>query len=144
MSNEKGMDETILQTVFQEILSAKRILIVSHIRPDGDAVGSLIGLGLSLQSIGKDVQMVLSDGVPAIFRHLEGSELVKKKSTGNFDMTLVVDCSDLNRTGKALNKDLVPDLNLDHHPTNTIPILQRTWAKSKCGQESEGRSSRGR
>lgn len=119
MSNEKGMDETILQTVFQEILSAKRIFIVSHIRPDGDAVGSLIGLGLSLQSIGKDFQMVLSDGVPAIFRHLEGSELVKKKSTGNFDMTLVVDCSDLNRTGKALNKDLVPDLNLDHHPTNT-------------------------
>lgn len=113
------MDDAILQTVFREINSAQRLLIVSHVRPDGDAVGSLIGLGLSLQDIGKKVQMVLSDGVPAIFRHLEGSELVKKKSTGKFDMTLVVDCSDLNRIGVALKKDLIPDLNLDHHPTNT-------------------------
>lgn len=113
------MDETILQTVFQEIIAAQSFLIVSHIRPDGDAIGSLIGFGLSLLSMGKDVQMVSSDGVPAIFRHLEGSDLVKKNSKGSFDMTLVVDCSDLDRTGKALNKDLIPDLNLDHHPTNT-------------------------
>jgi phosphoesterase RecJ-like protein len=113
------MDENILQTVFREVRSAQRFLIASHIRPDGDAVGSLIGLGLSLLNIGKDVQMVLSDGVPAIFRHLEGSELVKKKSTGDFDMTLVVDCSDLNRAGNAINNNLIPDLNLDHHPTNT-------------------------
>lgn len=113
------MDEIILQTVFQEIISAQSFLIVSHIRPDGDAIGSLIGLGLSLSNMGKEVQMVSSDGVPAIFHHLEGSELVKKKTNGSFDMTLVVDCSDLERTGKALNRHLIPELNLDHHPTNT-------------------------
>lgn len=113
------MDETILQVVFQDILSAQSLLIVSHIRPDGDAIGSLIGFGLSLANMGKEVQMVSSDGVPATFRHLEGSELVKKLPEGSFDMTLVVDCSDLERTGKALNKEQTPDLNLDHHPTNT-------------------------
>jgi len=45
-------------------LRAHRILVVSHIRPDGDAVGSLIGLGLALQNNGKDVVFGLADGVP--------------------------------------------------------------------------------
>jgi phosphoesterase RecJ-like protein len=94
-------------------------LISSHIRPDGDAVGSLIGLGLSLQELGKDVQMVLSDGLPKIFRHLYGSEQVKNRPSGSFDMTLFVDCSDLERIGKMQIKNHIPDVNLDHHPTNT-------------------------
>lgn len=113
------MDETLLQTAFQEIQSAQRILVISHIRPDGDAVGSLIGLGLSLQDLGKDVQMVLSDGLPVIFHHLNGSDQVTNQATGDFDMILVLDCSDLERTGNALNNNVLPDMNLDHHPTNT-------------------------
>ncbi|MGB7096415.1 MAG: DHHA1 domain-containing protein, partial [Anaerolineales bacterium] len=81
---------------------------------------SLLGLGLSLQDSGKDVQMVLSDGIPEIFRHLPGSEQVKKKSEGEFDLTLVVDCSDRSRAGDALNGISLPDANIDHHPTNTM------------------------
>jgi nanoRNase/pAp phosphatase (c-di-AMP/oligoRNAs hydrolase) len=45
------MDESLLNGAFDELLSAQRVLVISHIRPDGDAVGSLIGLGLSLQSL---------------------------------------------------------------------------------------------
>jgi len=113
------MDETLLKGAFQEIRSAQRVLVVSHIRPDGDAVGSLIGLGLSLQDLNKEVQMVLSDGIPAIFRHLPGSDQIQKHATADFDMTLVVDCSDRTRIGKALLGNPIPDVNLDHHPTNT-------------------------
>lgn len=119
MNDAKKIDETLLHKVFQELSQANRVLLISHIRPDGDAVGSLIGLGLSLQESGKEVQMVLADGIPEIFRHIPGSEQVKKRSQGVFEMTVVVDCSDKGRAGDALNGVSLPDLNIDHHPTNT-------------------------
>lgn len=113
------MDEKLLENAFQAIISAQRILIISHIRPDGDAVGSLIGLGLSLNAKGKSVQMVSTDGVPAIFSHLPGNNQIQKKARGDFDLTIVVDCSDLSRAGDILHGKPIPDINIDHHPTNT-------------------------
>ena len=112
------MDETLLQIAQKQLSSANRILVASHIRPDGDAIGSLLGLGLSLQAAGKDVQMVLSDGVPLNFRHLQGSEEIRNQPEGEFDLIAVVDCSDLERVGNALNGYPEPDINVDHHPTN--------------------------
>ncbi len=96
---------------------SQRILIMSHVRPDGDAVGSVLGLGLALQAVGKEVQMVLVDGVPSSFRHLFGSDQIGRKKSGEYDLTVVVDCSDLQRTGNVLNGK-APDLNIDHHVTN--------------------------
>lgn len=112
------MNDALLQIANKQLQSAHRILVVSHIRPDGDAVGSLLGLGLSLQSAGKDVQMVLADGVPKNFNHLTGVEQVRHKPEGSFDLIAVVDCSDMKRVGDALNGYSIPDLNIDHHPTN--------------------------
>ncbi|MCL4559404.1 MAG: bifunctional oligoribonuclease/PAP phosphatase NrnA [Chloroflexi bacterium] len=112
------MSESEYQQIGKAMKGAERILIVSHVRPDGDAVGSLIGLGLALQEAGKAVQMVLNDGVPTSFRHLTGSNQVVKHPGGNFDLTIVLDCSDLPRVGKALTEGTVPDINIDHHITN--------------------------
>ena len=81
------------------VLEAKRVLVLSHIRPDGDAISSLLGLGLGLQEIGKNVTMVSEDGVPASFKHLPGSEQVVKRPEGDYDLIAVVDCSDLQRRG---------------------------------------------
>ena len=119
MNNGGQIDQSLLKKVFHELGMAQRVLVISHIRPDGDAVGSLIGLGLSLQDCGKDVQMVLSDGLPEIFRHIPGSEQVHKKADGEFEMIVVVDCSDRSRAGDALNGFPLPAVNIDHHPTNT-------------------------
>lgn len=119
MNNAGQIDQSLLKKVFHELGLAQRVLVISHIRPDGDAVGSLIGLGLSLQDCGKDVQMVLSDGLPEIFRHIPGSNQVHKKADGEFEMIVVVDCSDRSRAGDALNGIPLPEVNIDHHPTNT-------------------------
>jgi phosphoesterase RecJ-like protein len=110
--------ESLLEQAGERLRSAQRILIVSHIRPDGDALGSLLGLGLSLQAAGKQVQMVSEDGVPAAFKHLPGAGLIQSSPKGEFDLVCVVDCSDLERTGKTLPAGRTPDLNLDHHITN--------------------------
>jgi phosphoesterase RecJ-like protein len=100
------------------IVNAQRVLVVSHIRPDGDAIGSLLGLGLSLQAAGKDVQMVSEDGVPASLRHLDPERQVRSRPEGAFDLICVVDCSDLERTGKTLRDLGQPHVNIDHHRTN--------------------------
>jgi phosphoesterase RecJ-like protein len=112
------MSEAPLEMACRRLQEAQRILVISHIRPDGDAIGSLLGMGLSLQAAGKEVQMVLADGVPASFRHLPGSEQVVTQAEGSFDLIAVLDCSDLKRVGSALSGLPVPDINVDHHPTN--------------------------
>lgn len=108
----------LLLSAGEGLLNATRILVVSHIRPDGDAIGSLLGLGMSLEAAGKSVQMVIDDPIPATFRHLLGDHKVKTHPEGSFDLACVVDCSDLLRTGAALEAYGQPDLNLDHHITN--------------------------
>jgi phosphoesterase RecJ-like protein len=95
----------------------QRLVVVSHIRPDGDAIGSLLGLGLALKNAGKEIQLILSDGVPASFRHLPGYETITRRIKGEYDASIVLDCSDLFRTGGGLG-DRKPDLNIDHHITN--------------------------
>lgn len=97
---------------------AKKIVVVSHVRPDGDAIGSLIGLGLALRNAGKVVQMVLADGVPSSFKYLEGSELIKKEPDRNHDTFITVDCADFKRVGKIFESFGQADINIDHHKTN--------------------------
>ena len=92
-------------------------LIISHIRPDGDAIGSLIGLGLALQSAGKQTTLVLTDGLPSKYRFLEGSQLVNKKIQPGYDLAIALDCSDVHRFGESLEQIPI-DINIDHHITN--------------------------
>jgi bifunctional oligoribonuclease and PAP phosphatase NrnA len=112
------VDKALLALAGQRLLEAERILLVSHVRPDGDAVGSLLGLGLTLQGAGKSVQMVLADGMPANFRYLSGNERVRNHIDGDAGFICTLDCSDLGRAGDVLNGRNPPDLNIDHHITN--------------------------
>ena len=99
------------------IASSDRFLIVSHVRPDADAAGSLLGLGLALKDKGKDVQMVLQDGAGS-FRYLPHHDLIGRSPQGDVDSVIVVDCSDPDRVGDALTGYGAPDLVVDHHKTN--------------------------
>lgn len=104
-----------IQTRFRQ---AGNILIVCHVRPDGDALGALLGLGLALQAAGKTVQTVSNDGIPASFRHLPGSDQVKKEPQDGFDLFVTVDCADFKRLGSQFERFRNPDINIDHHITN--------------------------
>jgi phosphoesterase RecJ-like protein len=106
------------EAIKERLRRAKAVVIASHVRPDGDAIGSLLGLGLALRDAGKSVQMVLVDGVTSSFRHLEGSELIVREPKGEFDTFITVDCADFKRTGKAFETLGPPDINIDHHKTN--------------------------
>ena len=110
------------------IQAAQRVLVTSHIRPDGDAIGSSLALALALLDAGKQVQVVLSDGLPANFKYLPGAELVRTKADGGFDLIISVDCSDLERIGDALDGYHAPDIIVDHHvttdPFGTLNLIE--------------------
>jgi phosphoesterase RecJ-like protein len=112
------MTEPALEPVLDVIEKGRRFLLVSHLRPDGDSIGSLLGLGLSLEAAGKEVCMVSEDGVPSNFRGLSGADRIEDRPGGVFDAVIVLDCSDLVRTGTALDDYTRPHVNIDHHPTN--------------------------
>ncbi|GAB4418590.1 MAG: bifunctional oligoribonuclease/PAP phosphatase NrnA [Anaerolineales bacterium] len=110
-----------LHTAIKERLhTARHILLTSHIRPDGDAIGSLLGLGLALDHAGKTVQMVLESGVPKSFRHLAGSDRVRKEAHEGFDTFITLDCADFKRVGVSFQSLQKPDINIDHHKTNEM------------------------
>ncbi len=112
------MNSQIIGEIKSRLAAANKIVIASHVRPDGDAIGSLLGLGLALRNAGKSVQMILVDGVSSSFKHLEGSELIIREPQGDRDTFITVDCADFKRTGKAFENFGQPDINIDHHKTN--------------------------
>lgn len=112
------MASDIHQQIREAIAASTRVLIVSHVRPDGDAIGALLAIGSGIRALGKEVQMVLTDGVPGSARHLAGAESVVRKADGEFDLKISVDASDFKRTGTAMDGYGKPDINIDHHVTN--------------------------
>jgi bifunctional oligoribonuclease and PAP phosphatase NrnA len=119
---EKGefhhMNGELNEAIRSRLATAQSTLVASHVRPDGDAIGSLLAMGLALQNAGKKVQMVLADGLSASFRHLEGSDQIKTRIEEPFDTFITVDCADFKRTGKPFESLAQPDINIDHHITN--------------------------
>jgi phosphoesterase RecJ-like protein len=112
------MNESSIKAAGQAILTAEDIALVAHVRPDGDAIGSVLGLGRALEDAGKKVQMILADGVPDNLKHLPGADRVRPYAEPAWDLLVSLDCSDPRRFGPAFDASTVPDINIDHHVTN--------------------------
>ena len=129
------MSNSLRQAIQHHLSTAQRVLVTSHKRPDGDAVGSVLGLGLALQDAGKEVQIVLVDGVQRTLQHLSGSQQVQRKGHPPYDLVVVLDCSELSRTDLPLVEGSVPLINIDHHATNlqfgTVNLVD-TKATATC------------
>jgi phosphoesterase RecJ-like protein len=113
------MDESTV-AAGKRIADSQRIIVVSHERPDGDAVGSLLGLTVALRQEGKEVTPVLVSGVPSRFQFLPSADTVEKSIPPSCDLLIAVDCGADDRFGFAVDLfPRAPDINIDHHPTNT-------------------------
>jgi len=102
-----------------ELIRRSRVfLIVTHLNPEGDAIGSSLALAIGLKKIGKDVYLLNKDPVPQSLRFLPSSELFKKKPPTTVpDVLFLIDCNSLERTGfKELcaKKTVI----IDHHPVD--------------------------
>ncbi|MDX9917340.1 MAG: bifunctional oligoribonuclease/PAP phosphatase NrnA [Gudongella sp.] len=103
---------------------SKNISIVSHVNPDGDNMGSVLALGISLTKIKGTVDMVMSDSIPEDYRFLPGVDLLKGygEPRENIDILFVLDCSDLMRLGEnqKLAETAKVIVNIDHHVSNEM------------------------
>jgi phosphoesterase RecJ-like protein len=109
-----------IAAIRRAILQRQRFVVTSHARPDGDAIGSQVAMALALRQLGKDVQMVGADPAPPQFQVFPGVRDIHVSTAvvGEFDAAIVMECSDLSRTGvEGLDKYFV--INIDHHPGNT-------------------------
>jgi phosphoesterase RecJ-like protein len=95
-------------------------LLTSHARPDGDAIGSQLALGLALEALGKQVRFVDRDPVPEPYRGFPAADRIEvtSRTSAPADAVVVLECSDLGRPGVAgLDRPVV--INIDHHLGNT-------------------------
>ncbi|HAB15945.1 MAG TPA: bifunctional oligoribonuclease/PAP phosphatase NrnA [Verrucomicrobiota bacterium] len=105
------------------LAEAHTVCIVGHVRPDGDCIGSQVGLALALENAGKDVTVWNADGCPEKLRILDPENRVKKPQPGRqFDAVVATDCASFERLGKCVDhiQDRKIFINIDHHASNTL------------------------
>lgn len=113
------MTETILDIVVA-IKGSETCLITTHEGPDGDAVGSALGLAAFLRGQGKQVVVHMADPVPELYRFLPGAELVRSDIPDqHFDLAFVLDVGEFRRAGKQFCSfgKIGRTINIDHHLT---------------------------
>ena len=114
-------DANLLQQTAAAIRSRHRFVIVSHVRPDGDAVGSQMAMAHALRDLGKDVRVVSRDLAPPpllVFPGVSDIEIVDRVDDPG-DAVIVMESGDLLRTGVAgLERGFV--INIDHHVGNSM------------------------
>ena len=100
-----------------------KMVIVSHISPDGDTLGSSLALAHALRMLGKEVMLNVDDDIPSVFSFLPGiGEYMRFAPDDSVpaDLLIVIDASSADRAGNAMNVVKARSvLNIDHHKTNT-------------------------
>ncbi|MEN6389736.1 MAG: bifunctional oligoribonuclease/PAP phosphatase NrnA [Syntrophomonas sp.] len=112
--------------IAQELNSQDDWLLLGHMLPDGDCIGSLLGLALGLKELGKRVQILQAEPLPHNYLYLQGIELFKplEQISMDFSGLIYLDCSDLGRIHDNIREWTagltVATINIDHHPTNDM------------------------
>jgi phosphoesterase RecJ-like protein len=109
----------VLSQVVELIETKHTFGITTHIKPDGDGVGSSLGLCWLLRSLGKEAEVIVCGEVPPAYHSLPGADEILDVSSvnGKYDAIFVIECSDVDRPGIAgLDKQFT--VNIDHHSTS--------------------------
>jgi phosphoesterase RecJ-like protein len=101
----------------EKILEAGSVAIACHVSPDGDAIGSMLSLGIGLENLGKKVYMVSEDGVPKRYRLLPGADRIASALDKKVDLAITVDCSTKEMLGNVYPslRKAETILEIDHH-----------------------------
>ena len=111
----------IIDRILEVIREHKTFCIVGHMRPDGDCIGSQLGLALALRNEGKKVTVWNQDAIPLKYKFLVGDGLIEIPRRGEkFDCVIATDCASYERLGKVCDfiKDRKVLINIDHHTSN--------------------------
>jgi phosphoesterase RecJ-like protein len=105
-----------MDEILQLIREGERFLVCSHSRPDGDAVGSVLAMGMFLEQIGKRADLVTADRVPYVYRNLPGAEGFRTalRVHGPYDAAILLECDSFERT-RLRGLEQFTIVNIDHH-----------------------------
>lgn len=125
--NMQNQNLKIYNQIESVLNTSKNILIVSHIRPDGDALGSLLGFYYYLKNQNKNTEIFINDkNLPQDFNFLYFFNKIKTSErelfNKNFDLIIILDCGDFKRSGLENilknNSNKLKIINIDHHFSN--------------------------
>jgi phosphoesterase RecJ-like protein len=112
-----------MNQIIKQLKNSRSILLASHENPDGDAIGSLLALGLALDLLKKKTILYNPSPIPAVYRFLPSVKRVVKhlRKGDDFDTAVILDCGDIERLGHgaAIAGKVTVMINVDHHITNT-------------------------
>jgi len=127
------MKPRIIQRILDGIRASQTLCVVGHVRPDGDCIGSQLGLALALQNQDKKVVCWNQDPLPAKLAFLDTHKIYQPPRAGRkFDCVIATDCASFERLGQAgehiKNRKLF--INIDHHASNTR-YADLNWVSAK-------------
>lgn len=135
-------EPSALAAAIQLIQRSQRVAVVCHITPDPDAIGSLLGLGILLRDLGKEVTLLCDDPVPRSLQFLPGANSVLAGLPNGLspDVLIAVDSSDAERLGKVVVPLLASGIDvlvIDHHITNLaygkVNLVNPRWSSAAEG-----------
>jgi bifunctional oligoribonuclease and PAP phosphatase NrnA len=116
------MTDSQVKNFIALLKKSKKILLTTHINPDGDGIGSGLALMNELLKLGKKVDFINRDPLPRIYRFLPNSDRVKntKKIKGRYDLAVILECPEQERNGGVMDfvKQADHTVNIDHHLGN--------------------------
>jgi phosphoesterase RecJ-like protein len=112
----------IIDRIIEALRQSQTVCVAGHVRPDGDCVGSQLGLTLALRNEGKKVVCWNEDRIPQKYEFLDRDGIIQKPRKGmKFDCVVATDAASFERLGKVgrciTNRKLL--INIDHHESNT-------------------------
>ena len=109
--------------IVDQLHKSRTILVASHTKPDGDAVGALLAFGLALRAMNKEVYIYNQSPIPAVYRFLPLVSAIRQAlpMPAEFDAVVILDCGAIERVGKLQTqiRNAPMIINVDHHLTNT-------------------------
>ncbi|MCX7982889.1 MAG: bifunctional oligoribonuclease/PAP phosphatase NrnA [Syntrophales bacterium] len=122
MRRRKVESNWMIDKIIEVIRQCQHFLITSHVRLDGDAIGSELALYLLLKRLGKECVVYNEDALPENYLFLPGSSQITQTlgDVSQYDAAFILDCSELERVGKEAEriKTIGVLINIDHHLSN--------------------------
>ncbi|MGB6688580.1 MAG: bifunctional oligoribonuclease/PAP phosphatase NrnA [Terracidiphilus sp.] len=111
-----GPSDDQVARIVEVIRCGSRFLVTSHSRPDGDAVGSMLAMGMMLEQMGKHADLVTADRVPWVYRGLPRADSIRSamRVHGPYDAAILLECDGLERARLRGLEDFFL-INIDHH-----------------------------
>ncbi len=123
-ASEHGPNADVIRDIIGRLRGSSEVLVVSHRRPDGDAVGSTLALARWLNTSGVTARVFLEDGVPSNYRFIRaGRDVLTEPPSDLSDTTLVVlDTTEISRVVRDTDtlSTAREVINIDHHPDNRL------------------------